>query len=314
MQYKLTDKNLEVVIDDFGARIHAIKVKGVDIVLGFNTDGDYVSSGTYCGATIGRVGNRIANGRFTLNGKNYSVSRNEGNNHLHGGNLGFDKRTFEVLEHNGKSVTMRYQSADGEEGYPGKLTFTVKYTVEDNSFLIGYEGVSDKDTLWNPTNHAYFNLDGESTGDCRENILQINADEITPVDGELIPNGGRADVGDTAFDFRKAKPIIRDFNDKGLKATNGYDHNFVLCGERAAHVESAKTGIKMDVYTDMPCMQLYTGGAIKPCHGKTINYRPWAGFCLEPQFCPDAINLKDFEKPVLKAGEVKKHYIRYKFS
>ena len=209
---------------------------------------------------------------------------------------------------------MRYISADGEEGYPGNLTFTVKYTVEDNSLLIDYEAVSDKDTLWNPTNHAYFNLDGEGTGDCRENILQINADEITPVDGELIPTGERTRVDGTAFDFRKAKPIIKDFNDKNLKATNGYDHNFVLSGGHAAHVESAKTGIKMDVYTDMPCMQLYTGGAIKPSRGKTINYLPWAGFCLEPQFCPDGVNLSGFEKPVLKSCEVKKHYIHYKFS
>lgn len=314
MVHKIGNKNIEVEINGFGARINALKVNGTDIVLGFNSDEEYVSSGTYCGASIGRVGNRISRGKFTLNGKSYSVNCNEGKNHLHGGISGFDKKNFVVSEKSGNSIELRYFSADGEEGYPGNLTFTVKYTVSGDTLLTEFTATSDKDTLWNPTNHSYFNLDGESSGDCRENILQINADEITPVDGELIPTGGRADVGKTPFDFRKAKKISRDFGDASLKATNGYDHNFILGGGHAAHAESEKTGIKMDVYTDLPCMQLYTGGAIKPCKGKTINYGAWAGFCLEPQYCPDAINLNGFGKPVLKAGEVKKHFIRYEFA
>lgn len=313
MNYKIGNGKIEVEIKDFGARIHALKVNGIDIVLGYDTDEEYVKSGTFCGATIGRVGNRIAKGKFTLNGKEYLLNCNDGVNHLHGGNEGFDKKLFTVTEKTDNSVTMQYVSADGEENYPGKLKFTVRFTVENNALLMEYGAISDKDTLWNPTNHAYFNLDGEGSGDCRENILQINGDKITLVDGGLIPTGEVALVSKTAFDFRKAKPVIKDFNDVSLKATNGYDHNYILSGNHASHVKSAKTGIEMDVYTDMPCMQLYTGGAIKPSVGKTINYKPWSGFCLEPQFCPNAINLQGFEKPVLKADEEKKHYIRYQF-
>ncbi|MGN1103257.1 MAG: aldose epimerase family protein [Candidatus Coproplasma sp.] len=313
MIYSISNGNIQLEINDFGARIHALKVNGTDIVLGYNSDEEYIKSGTYCGATIGRFGNRIAKGKFELGGKEYQLNCNDGVNHLHGGNVGFDKKVFTVTEQTNDSITFEYVSADGEENYPGELKLTVKFTINNNSLLIDFTAVSDKDTLWNPTNHAYFNLDGEGSGDCRENILQINADKITLVDGGLIPTGEVALVSKTAFDFRVAKPIIRDFTDVCLKATNGYDHNFILNGEHAAHVESAKTGIAMDVYTDMPCMQLYTGGAIKPSVGKTINYKPWSGFCLEPQYCPNSVNLQGFEKPVIKAGQTASHYIRYEF-
>ena len=309
----LKDGNIEAEIESVGARINALRINGVDIVLGFNSVEDYNKSGCYAGATVGRVANRIAKGRFTLNGKEYRLNVNNGENHLHGGNEGFDKKPFKVLGQTDNSVTMQYVSADGEENYPGNLKFTVKFKVENNALLIEYSAISDKDTLWCPTNHAYFNLDGEGKGDCLENLMQINADKITLIDSGLIPTGEVATVSKTAFDFRKVKPIYKDLHSTNLKATLGYDHNFILKSNHAAHVESKITGIKMDVYTDMPCLQFYSGGQLNGVKGKSGIYNRYAGFCLEPQFCPNAINMQGFDKPILKAGEIKKHYIKFAF-
>ena len=309
----LKDGNIEAEIESVGARINALRINGVDIVLGFNSVEDYNKSGCYAGATVGRVANRIAKGKFTLNGKEYRLNVNNGENHLHGGNEGFDKKPFKVLGQTDNSVTMQYVSADGEENYPGNLKFTVKFKVENNALLIEYSAISDKDTLWCPTNHAYFNLDGEGKGDCLENLMQINADKITLIDSGLIPTGEVATVSKTAFDFRKVKPIYKDLHSTNLKATLGYDHNFILKSNHAAHVESKITGIKMDVYTDMPCLQFYSGGQLNGVKGKSGIYNRYAGFCLEPQYCPNAINMQGFDKPILKAGEIKKHYIKFAF-
>lgn len=308
----LKNSNITVELTEIGARINAIVVYGVDIALGFNSQADYEQSGTYCGATIGRAANRIAKGKFTLDGKQYSVTRNEGNNHLHGGKRGFDKQPFEIIEQTKNTVAFRYISADGEEGYPGELALTVKYTLTENELLIEYAAATDKTTLWCPTNHTYFNLDGENSGDCLDNVLQINADNITVVDGELIPTGEAIKVKDTVFDFSAPKQIGRDIQSDILSATKGYDHNYILNGEHAAHAESIKMGITMDVYTDMPCMQLYSGGQITEIRGKSGTYRKHQGFCLEPQYCPNAVNLSGFEKPVLNKGETGSHYIRYR--
>lgn len=309
----LKDGKIEAEIESVGARINALRINGVDIVLGFNSVEEYNKSGCYAGATVGRVANRIAKGRFTLNGKEYRLNVNNGENHLHGGNEGFDKKPFAVLEQTDNSVTMEYISADGEEYYPGNLKFTVKFTVENNSLLMEYEAISDKDTLWCPTNHAYFNLDGEGNGDCLGNMLQLNADYYTTVDCGLIPTGKKRAVKGTAFDFTKLKRIGEAIGSKELNETLGYDHNFILKDDHAAHAESEITGIKMDVYTNMPCLQFYSGGQLNSVKGKSGVYNRYAGFCLEPQFCPNAINMQGFDKPILKAGEIKKHYIKLAF-
>lgn len=311
--YTVKDGNIEVDICDLGARINAIRVGGTDIVLGFNCVKDYFDSGCYAGATIGRVANRIAGGKFILNNRPYFLNKNDGNNHLHGGNLGFDRKLFDVIKQTGNCITMQYESADKEENYPGKLSFTVSFKVTNNSLLMEYSAISDKDTLWNPTNHAYFNLDGQSSGDCRENLLRINSDFYTPADNELIPTGEKRAVAGTVFDFNSLHKVGAHFGNENLTATCGYDHNYILKGEHAAHSESVVTGIKMDLYTDMPCLQLYTGGALRPSKGKTIAYGKWAGFCLEPQYCPNAINMAGFEQPILKKNTEKNHYIKFVF-
>ncbi len=312
--YTIADGGLEVDICDCGARINAIRFNGVDVALGFNSVEDYEKSGTYAGATIGRVANRIAGGRFILNGRPYFLNQNNGENHLHGGNLGFDKKFFEVLKCSESCVTMQYISADGEERYPGTLRFKVTFTVENAALKIEFSAESDKDTLWCPTNHTYFNLDGEGSGDCLSNLLKLNAAYYTPVDAGLIPTGEKAAVNGTAFDFGEMKEIGRDYGKSELQATGGYDHNYILNGEYAAHAESNKTGIKMDLYTNLPCVQLYTGGSMGKCKGKNGYYDRWGGFCLEPQFCPNAINTDGFEKPVLKKGENAAFYMKLQFS
>ena len=312
--YTISDGELSVGVLDLGGTINFIKAGGVDITLGFNSVTEYIKSGSYAGATIGRVANRIAGGKFLLNGKQYSLNTNDGANHLHGGKEGFDRKLFKVLNRTDNWIEMQYISVDGEENYPGTLKLNVKFTVCNNCLTIDYTAESDADTLWNPTNHTYFNLDGEGAGGCLGNLVEINSDSYTPADATLIPTGEKRSVKGTPFDFNTLKEIGMDFKSGELNPTNGYDHNFILNGEHAVHCESRVTGIKMDLYTDMPCLQLYTGGALKPSKGKSINYGKWAGFCLEPQYCPDAINKQGFDKPVLKAGEVKKHYIKYKFN
>ena len=310
--YTIYGGAVEADISTFGARINALRVNGVDIALGFNSIEDYIKSGTYCGATIGRVANRIEGGRFTLNGVEYNVTCNErGKNHLHGGRVGFDKKIFTVLSAETCCVVMQCVSEDGEEGYPGRLTLTVKFGIVDNTLHIDFAAVSDNDTLWAPTNHLYFNLDGE--GDCTANKLKIYSDYYTPANELLIPTGKIVPVKDTPFDFTRMRLIGKRFGAKELKRTFGYDHNYVLRGEHVATVKSDKTGITMDIYSDLSCVQLYTGGGIRPCAGKKGDYTQWAGFCLEPQYCPNAINLENFEAPILKAGEYKTHYIKYKF-
>lgn len=309
----IKNKFLEAEIEDKGARLNALRINGTDIILGFNSVEDYEKSSCYAGGTVGRVANRIAKGRFTLNGREYKLNINNGENHLHGGNAGFDKKSFTVTDKTEKSVTMEYLSVDGEENYPGNLTFTVKFTAEDNSLNLEFTAISDKDTLWCPTNHAYFNLDGEEKGDCRGNLLQINADYFTPVDEGLIPTGEKRLVKGTPFDFTKLKKIGKEIASKELKATLGYDHNYILNGVHAAHAESEVTGIGMDVYTDMQCIQFYSGGQLNRVTGKSGVYNQYAGFCLEPQFCPNAINMTGFDKPVLKQREEKKHYIKFVF-
>lgn len=311
--YTITDGPVTVGITELGAAINFIRVSGTDIALGFNSAEDYLAGGIYAGATIGRVGNRICGGRFTLNGREHRITRNEGNNHLHGGARGFDKRIFTVLSHTKNSIALGYVSPDGEEGYPGTLKIAVAYILDGGNLRIDYTASSDKDTLWNPTNHTYFNLDGDGSGDCRDTLLQLFAQNYTPAGGDLIPTGEVRSVFGTPFDFTLPKAIGRDFGSPELVQTNGYDHNFIADGALMARAAGAKTGITLAVSSDMPCFQLYSGGGIKACRGRHGVYDRWSGFCVEPQFCPDAINLNGFAQPILGGGQSLSHYIEFSF-
>ena len=312
--YEIGNNKLRVGIIDFGCRVHFLKYRDVDVCLGYNTIQDYLDSGTYMGATIGRVCNRIEDGKFTLNGVDYQLNLNDGKNHLHGGIEGFDRKFFEVVKWSKNELLMHYVSPDNEEMYPGELDLYVKYTVSGSDLKIEFKAKSDKDTIWCPTNHLHFNLDGEGTGNCLNNMLKINSTGYTPIDTTLIPLGFIKKVYNTPFDFSSKHEIGLYFNSQELLSTKGYDHNFILDSKNACTVYSKKTKIEMNVKTDLEALQLYTGGYMTQIQGKTSLYRENFGFCLEPQFVPNAINMDGFSKPILKQNKVKKHYIIYHFS
>ncbi len=308
--YTLTNKNrMAVTVLDYGATVQALLVPDdrsglTDVALGYDTIGEYERNDGYLGATIGRVGNRIGGARFSLNGVEHALAKNDGANHLHGGVKGFDKVMWHI-EAKDNALVCSYLSPDGEENYPGNLTVTVTFTLtDDNALAIAYDAVSDKDTPVNLTNHTYFNLNGG--GSVLGHELQIFAERFCENDGGCLPTGKLLDVAGTPFDFRRAKTIGRDIeaDDEQLRRGGGYDHNYVLAGRKAAVLFSAGSGIEMTVETDLPGMQFYASGGLTDRTGKggaPIVYRGAA--CLETQLFPNGMNCWGFPSPVLRAGQ-----------
>src|SRR5213593_4535867 len=326
--YTLTNRRgAEVKITNYGGIITSLKVpdrngKRDDIVLGFDNLDAYLKGHPYFGAIIGRYGNRIAKGRFTLNGHQYTLAVNNGENHLHGGIKGFDKVVWGAREvKRGPALALNYVSKDGEEGYPGNLSVSVVYTLTDNNELkIEYSATADKATILNLTNHTYFNLAGE--GSILNHEVMINADRFTPVDQGLIPTGELRSVKGTPMDFTQPAAIGAriEQQDEQLLLGKGYDHNFVLNGggapALAARVYEPVSGRVLEVYTTEPGVQFYTGnfldGSIKGKGGQVYQRR--YGFCLETQHFPDSPNKPDFPSTVLKPGEKYTTTTIYKFS
>lgn len=289
-----------------------------DVVLGFSSiDGYLKAKEVFYGAIIGRVGNRIAKGKFMLEGKEYTLPLNNGANHLHGGPSGFHNVIWDVKAVTDSSIVLTYLSKDGEMGYPGNLNVNVQYTLtSQNEVVIDYRATTDKSTPVNLTNHAFYNLAGEANGTINNHMLVINADLYTPVDSTLIPLGENTPVDGTPFDFRKAKPIGKDLHlqseNEQLKHGSGYDHNFVLNRMKydvmswAATVVDLQSGRKMEIFTKEPGLQFYGGnfmdGSDTGKYGKTFNYRE--SFALEPQHFPDSPNQKNFPSVILHPGEV----------
>lgn len=318
--YKLSDK-IDVLVCTLGATVLSVSVPNkqggkTDVALSMTSVDDIVSKGDYMGAVIGRCANRIEDGRFTLNGKTYNLAKNDKNVcHLHGGNVGFNQKIF-TSTMDGDSLLLQYTSPNGEEGYPANLKMSVRYTVKGSALAIEYCAEADGDTLFNPTNHTYFNLNGESDGSIYDNVLQIRADNYLEVDENLIP-AKIASVKGTPFDFNSAKPIGQDINadNPQLQLCKGYDHNYCLSDYNAATVYSTKTGICMDVFTDCCGMQFYSGNFLVGQEGKST-YNKHSGFCLETQYYPNAINIsnEDVEKPILKKGDKFRSRTEYVFS
>ena len=307
---KLTNHaGASLTVLDYGATVQALCIpdrdgKPVDVVLGYDTAEEYAKNGDYLGATIGRVGNRIGKAEFSLNGKTYVLDKNDGENHLHGGKEGFDKKFWRMAAQ-GESLLCWRTSPDGEENYPGNLKVKVLFQLtEDNRFRISYDADTDADTLVNLTNHSYFNLNGG--GSVLGHRLQLFAERFAENDGGCLPTGRLLTVEGTPFDFRTEKEIGADIGaeDEQLKRAGGYDHNYVLCGAKAAVLYSPETGIEMTVETDLPGMQLYTGNFLTERKGKggsMINKRYAA--CFETQLYPNAMNCYGFPSPVLRAGK-----------
>ena len=311
-----------------GAALQSFRFAGVDIVLGFDRAEDYVNSGAYIGATVGRVCNHTADGHFVLNGQSYSLICNEPDRrvHLHGGAVGFDKKLWDctiVREDSDVSVAFTAFSPDGEEGYPGNLQLKVTYTLTGcDELKLEYEAKTDADTPVNLTNHAYFNLNGCTGATVHNTYLCINAEEYTPVTERLVPTGEFASVANTALDFRTAKPIgdALDHEDDTMQYTGGVDHNFVLCRTRgdmreAAVAYSPDTGIRLRCFTDLPGIQVYTGNFLNESGGKYgLRWGKHQGFCLETQYFANSVNQPNFPTIVVKAGEAYKSCTIYSVS
>ncbi|MGM9475748.1 aldose epimerase family protein [Pedobacter sp. GSP4] len=329
--YTLKNKSgATVTISNYGGRVVSLLVpdkdnKLTDVVLGYDSIGAYRKKGEpFFGALIGRYGNRIGKGKFTLAGKTYDLQLNDGVNTLHGGTDGFFSKVWDAKQLDGEKLELTYVSKDGEAGYPGKLDVKVTYTLtEDNALQIDYLATTDKATIVNLTNHAYFNLNGEGNKTILDHELTIDANAYTPVDSTLIPTGKLEPVAGTAFDFNKAKTIGKsiDEQDEQLKFGKGYDHNFALTHHDGktpvATVKSPVTGIILEVYTVEPGLQFYSGNFLTGVDkdGKGLKSYPHrSAFCLETQHFPDAPNHANFASTVLKPGETYKTSTTYKFS
>lgn len=311
-EYILDNGVIRAHVLDYGCTIKNLFVKdknGVerDVVLGYDDITGYQKNGGYLGAFIGRVANRVANGRFCLGGVEYSLYKNDGKNSLHGGKIGFDKRIFSVRQ-DGVRLRFTYVSADGEEGYPGNLKIEVCYYLDKASINLCYKAECDKATPISLTNHSYFNLSAENT--VLNHVLTINSDSITPVDKELIPTGERMYVEGSPFDFRGGRKIgeFIDSPHKQITFGGGYDHNYELKNygnyEKVASVYAEDTGIEMSVLTDNFGMQLYTGNFLNGTLGKGGRaHVKRSAFCLETQNFPNAVNQPAFPSAILRPGE-----------
>lgn len=327
--YCLENKNHTVIkVTDFGATLVSVIYADKDgrmrdLVLGYDDVSAYESGSCCFGATIGRNGNRIGGARFTIDGKEWVIEANEGENSLHSGCNGFNHLMWEMKESGGDFVTFHHYSPQEEQGFPGNMDVTVTYTLDDEDTVhITYNAEADADTVMNFTNHSYFNLAGHDSGVMLDQMLQIQAESYTPVaDSHSIPTGEIAPVAGTPMDFTQMKPIGRDINADfdQLKYTGGYDHNYVLAdhaGEMrlAAKACCKESGIAMDAYTDCCGVQLYAGNFIgaHPGKGGTM-YGDRHGFCLETQYYPNAVNEKNFPSPVVAANTGYRSETRYHF-
>lgn len=293
--YILKDGDLEVEILSFGAIIRSIKYKGTLLTLSVPLE-VYVKHPIYCGGLIGRCANRIDKGKFILNNQEYQLSINQKNYHIHGGFNGFDKRFFE-MEIKDNSLIGHIKLLDKEDGYPGNMDVKVIYKIENNSLLIQIKALCDQDSLFNPTSHSYFNLNGIETRNCKDHILQIFADKYNITNENNLPIDERK-VDGTIFDFRKEKRI--DDYLKKDPSFKGYDHNFITYSNHIAKVIGLKTNYQMDVYSSLPCVQLFAMLDL--------------AFCLEPQYVPNSINLDKYPKPIIYKNKEQEYYIKYVFS
>ena len=328
--YTLKNSNgMEVCVTNFGGRIVSIMVPDKndslrDVVLGFDSIADYINKPSDFGAAIGRYANRINKGRIVIDGDSVQLPTNNFGHCLHGGPQGWQYQVYEGKQLNDTTLTMTMYSPDGDQNFPGAVTATVTYTLSgDNALDIKYDATTDKKTVINMTNHSYFNLNGEGSGDVLAQEVCIHAKYFTPVkDSQSIPTGEYAPVAGTPMDFNVSKPIGRDIEAdfEQLKFTGGYDHNYVTDNYAKGNVRSIATaycresGIGMEVSSDCPCVQFYAGNFVKDEKGKNGHvYHERYGFCLETQVEPNAVNVEDFHSPILLPGEEYSSETVYRF-
>ena len=322
--YSLTGGGLTAVVSDFGATLVSLLVpdrKGslADVVLGFDDPKDYAASNTFFGATVGRNANRVKNAVFSMNGRIYPLSPNDnGRNNLHSGPNAFKNRLWTVEEIKESQITLRLESPDGDQGFPGNATIRVTYSLEaDATLRIRYTGICDKDTVFNMTNHSYFNLAGHDKPEkAMTQILTLPARVFTPADSESIPTGEIRNVNGTPMDFRIPKPIGQDVdaNYDALLLQGGYDHNFEVFTSPCAILTDPESGRTMAVSTDCPGIQVYSGNYLAGEIGKDgVSYCRRGGICLETQFFPDSVNHPEWEQPFVPAGTLYRSETTYRF-
>ena len=322
--YTIKNKNgLSAEILNYGGIIRKLIYKDVDVVLGWDNFDEYIKNSGYLGALIGRNSNRIENSEFEINGKIYTLFPNDGNNNLHGGQIGFDKKIWDVetLDEEEPSLILSLISPDGEEGFPGTVSVKVKYTLtNDNGLSIHYTGVCDQDTVLNLTNHSYFNLNGHSSGTVDNHLLYVDSSFYTPNNDECLPTGEVLSVKDTPFDFSEEASLGEKINSdyEQIKKFGGFDHNFILNGRgyrKVAECKGDKTGITMEVYTDQTGMQIYSGNGIEEGHQckDGASYKKHNAVCFETQGFPNSLKFSHFTDVILKKGAVYDTTTTYKF-
>ena len=319
------DKGMEIKVSDYGATLVQVRVPDkegrlLDVVLGYDDVQGYEAGNAFFGATIGRVANRIGNGEFRLGGRTYELTRNDGQNTLHGGRDFYNKRIWKTGETQEDHVEFLLDSPSGDQGFPGNVKISVTYTLtKDNEVKIHYRAVPDADTLMNLTNHSYFNLSGHASGTVLDQEVMLYADAYARADSQSIPTGEIVPVSGTPMDFRQLKPVGAEIEEayEALEFGKGYDHNWVLNGNgyrKAAFMRSKKSGIAMEVYTDLPGMQFYTANFVDHEKGKAgAVYNMRQAACFETQYFPDAVHKDYFEGPEVKAGEVYETTTAYRF-
>ena len=324
-EYTLYAKGAEFSVIDYGATLTSVSVpdkngRMTDVLLGYDTLEGYLKCGGYLGASIGRVANRVAGAKFSYGGREYRLFANNGENSLHGGKMGFDKRIWRS-DIAGNSVIMTYHSEDGEEGYFGDLDVEVAFKiVEGTGVSITYTAFTSSESAVNLTNYAYFNLNGAGSGSILSHTMQINSTCITAIDGELIPNGDFIDVVGTPFDFASPKKIGEDIEKQNAQLifAGGYDHNFVLDGKGedglSAVTAGDASGIVMKTFTNQNGLQFDSGNGLSAVGKGGMKYGRREGFCLAAQSFPNALNVENFGSPVIRAGEVYRNEIVYAFS
>lgn len=320
------DAGTSVSVSDYGAALASLFVRGkdgnpVDVVLGYDDVTGYEKGGDSIGATVGRNANRIGGASIEINGVTYELDKNDNGNNLHSGYDYYNKRFWDVAENADDHVTFRLHSPDKDQGYPGALDMYVTYTLDEDSMLtIHYEAVPDKDTVINMTNHSYFNLNGHDSGTVLNHSVTLDAESFTPADRESIPTGEIRSVDGTPMDFRSGKTLGKeiDADYEPLRFGGGYDHNWVLKNEgrfdKVAEVTADRSGIRMEVYTDLPGVQMYTANFLNGEPGKEgALYGKRSAVCLETQYFPDAIHHDNFPGPVCRAGEKYDTRTAYRF-
>ena len=321
--YFITGGCLTASITDYGATLVSLLVpdrqgRTADVVLGFDDANAYTASTCYLGAVVGRSANRIKGAAFTLNGEKYQLPFNENGNNLHSGPDCYHLRMWTVENHTENSICLSLTSPDGDQGFPGNAVIRVTYSLDvEGGLHIVYDAVSDRDTVFNLTNHSYFNLAGQDkTDQAMDQLLTIASESFTPADAESIPTGELRSVEGTPMDFRSPKPIGQDINTNydALNLQGGYDHNWVVSGSPCARLEDPESGRVMEVHTDCPGVQFYAGNYLTGDSGKGgVIYGKRSGICLETQYYPDSINHPEWPQPITGAGEKYHSETVYKF-